>query len=78
MKSYKDKINIEKLHLYKLQILKNAFLNDELTFSSSIKKIDNLEIHYLVKVQVKKRKSLDTICKAIFKTTLKKGFSKAS
>lgn len=71
-------INLDKLHLYKLQILKNAYLNDELVFSSQIKKFNNLEIHYLVKVQITNKKNIDTICKAIFKTTLSKQISQAS
>jgi hypothetical protein len=77
LKNSKD-INLEELHLYKLQILKNAYLNDELLLSSQIKKFNNQEIHYLVKVQVKNKDFLDTICSAIFKTTLQKQISQAS
>ena len=71
-------IELDKLHLYKLQILKNAYLNDELLFSTQIIKFNNLEIHYMVKVQVKNKNFSDTICKAIFKTTLHKQISQAS
>ena len=64
--------------LFKLQILKNAYLNDTLLIKAQIKKLNGLELNLLVVVK-KKNNSVDTIiCKAIFKFLLSSTISKAS
>ena len=62
--------------LYKLEILKNAFLNDKLLIQSRITKLNHYELHLLVLVNDEKTKT--TICKATFKFQLKEPFLKAS
>lgn len=62
--------------LYKLEILKNAFLNDKLLIQSRIIKLNHSELQLLVLVNDEKTKT--TTCKAIFKFQLKEPFLKAS
>lgn len=57
--------------LYKLEILKNAFLDDKLLLQSSIKKYNETELQLSIVVKRKEKKQLSTICKAIFKFQLK-------
>lgn len=63
--------------LYKLQLLKNAFLNDKLLIKSQIIKYDNSELHVLATVN-KTSELNDTICKAVFKFPLNLAISNAS
>lgn len=55
--------------LYKLEILKNAFLNDKLLVQSRIIKLNHSELQLLVIVN--DEKTATTTCKAIFKFQLK-------
>ena len=55
--------------LYKLQVLKNAFLNDKLLLKSQIIKYNTSELHLLTKVMLHSNTD-DTICKAVFKFPL--------
>lgn len=58
--------------LYKLDILKNAFLNDTLVIESKIQKFNNTELQLALTVKHKGNKSSNVICKAIFKFQFKK------
>lgn len=69
-------LNIIAPKLYKLEILKNAFLNDQLLIRSRITKLNNFEMHLLVLVNDEKTKT--TTCKATFKFQLKEPVLKAS
>lgn len=62
--------------LYKLQLLKNAFLNDQLIIKSQIIKYDTTELH--LSATVHKIENDDLICKAIFKFPLNTAISNAS
>lgn len=62
--------------LYKLEILKNAFLNDKLLIQSRIIKLNHFELQLLVLVQEEITKV--TTCKAVFKFQLKEPFLQAS
>ena len=64
--------------LYKLQLLKNAFLNDKLLIKSQIIKYDNSELHLLTTVYNQTTEINNTICKAVFKFPLNTAISKAS
>lgn len=64
--------------LYRLELLKNAFLDDKLLLQSSIKKYNETELQLSVIVRRKDKKKDSTICKAIFKFYLKAGIPKAS
>lgn len=64
--------------LFKLEILKNAFLNDKLLLQSTIKKYSETELQLLVIVKRKDQKQASTICKAIFKFELNETISQAS
>lgn len=64
--------------LYKLEILKNAYLNDTLLLKSQIKKLNESELHLLVSVEVEKNVKDNIICKAVFKFPLKNEIAKAS
>lgn len=64
--------------LFKLQILKNAYLNDKLILKAQIKKLDELELHLSVLVKQKNKTKNNVICNAIFKFQLKEEISKAS
>lgn len=64
--------------LYKLEILRNAFLHDKLLITSQIKKLNDLELHLSVIVKQRQKKSEVTICKAIFKYQFKNNVAKAS
>ena len=60
---FKDHI-ISKPIITKLNILKNAFLNDQLFLESHIKKLSHNELQLIIEV-VKKNKK-DIICNAVF------------
>ncbi len=64
--------------LLKLQILKNAYLNDRLHIKAKIKTLNKSELNLLVVVKKKNISKNSTICKAIFKFPLKQNISKAS
>lgn len=64
--------------LYKLDILKNAFLNDKLIIESKIKKFNKAELQLALTVKHKGNKPDTVICKAIFKFQLKNNIPKAS
>ena len=64
--------------LFKLQILKNAYLNDKLILNAQIKKLEALELHLSVLVKQKNKPKNNIICKAIFKFQLKEEISIAS
>jgi hypothetical protein len=74
--NYKDLV-LPTPQLFKLQILKNAYLNDKLTLSANIKRLDELELHLWVEVN-NQQKTDNPICKAIFKFQLLEKISKAS
>ena len=57
--------------LLKLNILKNAFLNDQLQLDSHIKKLNNNELHLSIEVRKIDENSNEVICKALFNFTLK-------
>jgi ribosomal protein S7 len=61
--------------LYQLEILKNAFLNDQLKLQSKIKKFNGSELQLSVIVIQKAENA--AICKAIFKFQTKEKFSNA-
>jgi hypothetical protein len=65
--------------LFKLQVLKNAYLNDTLFIRARIKKLNEIELHLsvVVKLQNKVEQS-NIICKAIFKFPLNSTILKAS
>lgn len=69
-------LNVNSPKLYKLEILKNAFLNDKLLIHSRIIKLSDYELQLLVLVNDEKTKT--TTCKATFKFQLKEPFLKAS
>ena len=64
--------------LYKLDILKNAFLNDKLVIESKIKIFNNAELQLRLTVKDKGNKPNSTICKALFKFQFKNNIRKAS
>jgi len=64
--------------LLKLQILKNAYLEDELILNSKITQLNDFELHVSVIVSLNNNSKNNVICKAIFKFPLKKHISKAS
>ena len=64
--------------LYKLDILKNAFLNDKLVIESKIKKFNLAELQLALTVKHKGNKPNSTICKAIFKFQFKNNILKGS
>lgn len=57
--------------LYKLNILKNAFLNDKLHIKSRIKKLSENELQLSIEVYKKLDDSNDTICNALYRVILK-------
>ncbi|GGK58878.1 hypothetical protein GCM10007963_28760 [Lutibacter litoralis] len=65
-------------NLYKIEILKNAYLKDDLVLNSQIKKLNDFELHIAVTVSRNNKHQDNIICKAIFKFPLKKHISKAS
>ncbi len=69
-------LSVNSPKLYKLEILKNAFLNDKLLIQSQITKLNHNELQLLVLVNDEKTKT--TTCKATFKFQLKEPFLKAS
>lgn len=62
---YKECIK-SKPTLSKLQILKNAFLNDKLQLKSHIKKLNEKELQLSVEVFKELNDCNDVICKALF------------
>lgn len=73
------KVIVSKPTLQRLNILKNAFLNDELILKSVIKKLNANELLIAVEVYKKLHDSNDVICNAIFGFNLKENcFEKAS
>lgn len=64
--------------LYKLEILKNAFLDDQLLIASKIKKFNEFELQLAVTVKQHEMTFSEPICKAVFKFQLKNQLSKAS
>ena len=64
--------------LHKLQILKNAYLKDQLVLNSQIKQLNDFELHLAVTVSLNNSSPDDIICKSVFKFPLKKHISKAS
>ncbi len=71
-------IDHQSLQLFKLQILKNAYLNDTLLIKAQIKKLNGSELHLLVMVMKKNKSANKIICKAIFKFHLNSTISIAS
>ncbi len=57
--------------LYKLNILKNAFLNDRLKIKSRIKKLSENELQLSIEVSKKLDDGDDIICNALYRVTLK-------
>ncbi|MDT0551760.1 hypothetical protein [Urechidicola vernalis] len=66
---YKEFIS-SKPNLTKLEILKNAFLNDKLQIKSHLKKLNEKEIHLSVQVVKELNDCTDIICKATFSFTV--------
>lgn len=64
--------------LYKLQLLKNAFLNDQLLLKSKITKFSYSELQLLISVINHHPKEGNLICNAIFKFNLISSISEAS
>lgn len=64
--------------LHKLQILKNAYLKDQLVLNSQIKQLNDFELHLAVTVSLNNSSPNNIICKSIFRFPLKKHISKAS
>ncbi|HKJ06406.1 MAG TPA: hypothetical protein VJ970_02980 [Flavobacteriaceae bacterium] len=63
--------------LYKIQMLKNAYLNDCLQLNAQVKKLNHLELHIQITAAQKKQKP-KTICKATYKFPIEKELPKAS
>ncbi|MDT8418541.1 MAG: hypothetical protein RQ864_12105 [Lutibacter sp.] len=64
--------------LYKLQLLKNAFLNDQLLIKSKIIKFRDLELQLLISVINHNPEDENLICNAVFKFDLISAISEAS
>lgn len=56
--------------LYKLNILKNAFLNEKLALKSRIVKLNETELELAIKVTKAKSNDTDIICEAYYKVPL--------
>ena len=65
-------LNIPNPSLTKLNILKNAYLNDVLKVKSHIKKFNANELLLSIEVYKELRKDKDIICNALFSFDLKK------
>ncbi|MFK5879767.1 MAG: hypothetical protein QM478_09765 [Flavobacteriaceae bacterium] len=65
-------LSIPNPSLTKLNILKNAYLNDVLKVKSSIKKFNANELLLSIEVYKELRKDKDIICNALFSFDLKK------
>ena len=61
---------------YKLQLLKNAFLNDTVNISGQIKQLNKTDLHFQVNATT--NTTSNTICKVVFKFKLKNNISIAS
>ena len=73
------KVIASKPSLQRLNILKNAFLNEELILKSVVKKLNAKELLIAVEVTKNIQDSNDVICNAVFGFELKeKRFKKAS
>lgn len=66
-----EHIIISKPSLKKLNILKNAFLNDKLKMSNHIKKLNQNELLLSVEITKENESLKDVICNAIFSFQLK-------
>ena len=64
--------------LYKLQLLKNAILNDQLLIKSKIIKFSDLELQLLISVTNQNPEEENLICNAVFKFNLISTISEAS
>ncbi len=64
--------------LYKLKVLKNAYLDETLVISSYIEELIGQELTVTVLVQNKHSKKNNTICKAHFKLPVKTTINQAS
>lgn len=65
--------------LYKLQLLENAYLNDQLLLKSKIIKFNDAELQLLISVKNHNHLEEDAaICTAVFKFKLLSAISKAS
>ncbi|AOW19923.1 hypothetical protein [Urechidicola croceus] len=69
--SFQNKI-LSEPSLYKLNILKNAFLNDQLQLKSCVKKLNEQELQLSVEVYKELDDLKDTVCNALFSFELKK------
>lgn len=65
-------------HLYKLQLLKNAYLDDQLLLKSKILKYNDAELQLLISVKNHNEIEDGAICTAVFKFKLLSAISKAS
>ncbi|WP_111707440.1 hypothetical protein [Lutibacter citreus] len=74
----KSNIDFPNPRLYKLELLKNAYLNDTLHLKSKIKKYNETELQLLVAVEIENNIKDNIICKAIFKFPLKNKIQEAS
>ncbi len=70
-----EQIIITKPTLKKLNILKNAYLNDRLQLNSVIKKLSNTELQIIVEV-IKSGSYNDVVCNAVFSSIIKKNNTK--
>lgn len=61
---------------YKLQLLKNAFLNDTVSISGKIKQLNKTNLHFQVNAYT--NTTSNTICKVVFKFQLKNNILIAS
>ncbi len=74
-----QKFIVSKPALQRINILKNAFLNDELIIKSVVKKLNTNELLIAVEVTKNIQDSSEVICNAVFGIELKgKQFEKAS
>ncbi|SDX85848.1 hypothetical protein SAMN05444411_110119 [Lutibacter oricola] len=64
--------------LYKLQILKNAYLDENLSITGQIIKLDTKDLHFSIVVSKLNKSNKETICRATFKFQLKSSVSMAS
>ena len=76
--SIKHIVALEPPLLYKLQVLKNAYLYDKLLIKSTIVKYNEAELHLQTIVTNASKTTDATICKAVFKFNLNNSIKKAS
>ncbi|MDX1828348.1 MAG: hypothetical protein R3342_02260 [Lutibacter sp.] len=77
LSNQEDMIN-ETPKLFKLKLLKNAYLDDKLQLNAEVIALKNQELNLLVLVNKESKNNESIICKAIFKLQLKETISKAS